>query len=198
MCFHAHEMPSGRYLVHTLILALNLALSGCGARPTAPGVDGGPAPSDAGGTSSFLQEFATRVTSAAAPFDGGPQDCALAIPGRTAADSTEVRAQTASLFLRIINSGIAHPDVTPCGVPGFAGCATRFQNQIFHGNGYLGTSLKPLASEVEAKAANVEVIVWTAEDDAGFSSGPGISIAGTFEGKTMGILFVAGRTLCSP
>ncbi len=194
----------GMRALYAVAVACIAGALGCGpaaSRGDAGAPDAG-APADAGfaadagqPTVGFLETFSQQVA-VAAEVDGGGYDCALSLPNRLAGDSAEVQSIVASEFLRVVQGQDAQAEVTPCGVPGFARCSDRFQNHLFHSNGYLGDSLKPLAQQVEQSGMNVKVIVWSAQDDAGFSIGPGVSIAGTWGGRSFGILYVAKRPGC--
>jgi hypothetical protein len=151
-----------------------------------------------GGPVAFDAVSFARDVAAAAQRADHSRDCAVSLPATNVSSAT-VRSAVQDFVARVVEVPAAQvsPDRQVCGDAGHASCAALFENDLFHGNGSMGTELRPLADRVEQVASDVELVIWSPRR-GDLTLPPAISLAGIKDGRLVGLVFFCSRTSCSP
>ncbi len=147
-----------------------------------------------------MASFARRVRETMrAVQDAGSPGCASAVPMELTDGGPALRQRALDAVSRVtgVPSANIFVEPTPCGQPGFADCATRFQNHMYHLVPPMGDALLPLAKEVDRTASLGDLVIWTPQV-GGSAQAADVSHVGIRAGRAYGFIFFSGRTNCEP
>jgi hypothetical protein len=136
----------------------------------------------------FALEFGTRAgaaMAAAAP----PWTCATSLPAVPVADAAAAHAAVNQFIAQVV--GVPATDIAvslqPCGPSLSADCAVVFAHDTAKSGGAIYDTAWPLAQELEASAAAIEVAAWTPMRD-GLSLEPAATMSGIAGGLLVGLV----------